>query len=506
MRSAYKKARTPPNEIPLDHRIAASGTFPMEHTNDTTAISGPTTALPISCTPWGAPLRNRAFHVSFGTNAASTPAIKKPPSRSFQSIEKSIAKFCAMATRVAGSRRRAISEPPSTAADPWSWPPVSSTRRRASSTSALGYVSLASTVMIAMSTTPPIHSAAVNCQPISNQRMIPSSMTRFVDEKRNARLGMSAAPFLNSVLLRAALAYEHDELAAPKPVASAICRITSRPSARCIRSLDTSAWTAPESAKPRMRLQPTCHAMPSASMSASPSFATNIRRTAPSWGHVHAWSRRRGRPAEALRRLPSGFDRLRQSVHVLEKHRNLPDLLVFERVHECRHRGETDAVVDLPVRCTFGVVFRAVFRELGRGHVEARGDVRSPTIRCAVAHDAVLLIRFQAGRQVGGSEGQRVPHLAHLTLGERMDRLHRQIRLDRRRSAIGGHRRIAHVHDGEHGPHDDAEQRHDANDGAAQVQHQCPPIDMPAMLPIACAMSGGRIRMKNWYPIGVPAP
>src|SRR5665213_2411525 len=96
MRSAYKKARTPPNEIPLDHRIAASGTFPMEHTNDTTAISGPTTALPISCTPWGAPLRNRAFHVSFGTNAASTPAIKKPPSRSFQSIEKSIAQNFAM--------------------------------------------------------------------------------------------------------------------------------------------------------------------------------------------------------------------------------------------------------------------------------------------------------------------------------------------------------------------------------------------------------------------------
>ncbi len=29
--------------------------------------------------------------------------------------------------------------------------------------------------------------------------MRPSSMTRFVEAKRNARLGMSAAPFLNSV-------------------------------------------------------------------------------------------------------------------------------------------------------------------------------------------------------------------------------------------------------------------------------------------------------------------
>jgi len=83
--------------------------------------------------------------------------------------------------------------------------------------------------MIAIKTRPPIHSAAVNCQPISTHRMTPSSSTRFVEENKNARLGTSAAPFLKSVLLIAAAAYEHDELAAPNPVASAISRIPSRP-------------------------------------------------------------------------------------------------------------------------------------------------------------------------------------------------------------------------------------------------------------------------------------
>src|ERR1035437_2007719 len=56
---------------------------------------------------------------------------------------------------------------------------------------------------------PAIHSAAVNCQPISSQRMMPSSSTRL------------------------------------------------------------------ESAKPRMRLQPTCHAIPTESIRASPIFASS---------------------------------------------------------------------------------------------------------------------------------------------------------------------------------------------------------------------------------------
>ena len=109
--------------------------------------------------------------------------------------------------------------------------------------------------MIAISTRPPIHSAAVNCQPISSHRMMPSSITRFVDENRNARLGTSAAPFLKSVLLIAAAAYEHDELAAPKPVASAISRTPSRPSSALHPFLRHERLHGPDSAKPSTRLQ-----------------------------------------------------------------------------------------------------------------------------------------------------------------------------------------------------------------------------------------------------------
>jgi hypothetical protein len=50
----------------------------------------------------------------------------------------------------------------------------------------------------------PIHSAAVDCQPINNQRMMPSSTTRLVDANRKASDGTRAAPFLNSVRLMAA--------------------------------------------------------------------------------------------------------------------------------------------------------------------------------------------------------------------------------------------------------------------------------------------------------------
>ena len=53
--------------------------------------------------------------------------------------------------------------------------------------------------MIATKTIPPIHSAAVNCQPMSMYRTIPSSSTRLVDENRKAKAGTSAAPFLNRV-------------------------------------------------------------------------------------------------------------------------------------------------------------------------------------------------------------------------------------------------------------------------------------------------------------------
>src|SRR5438128_9594853 len=44
-------------------------------------------ALNGTCTQGLAPVRNSAFHTSAGTKAASAPAIRKPASRSFQSID-----------------------------------------------------------------------------------------------------------------------------------------------------------------------------------------------------------------------------------------------------------------------------------------------------------------------------------------------------------------------------------------------------------------------------------
>ena len=42
IRSAKMNDTTPPKLIPPFHSTAASGTFPMEHTNENTATIGPT--------------------------------------------------------------------------------------------------------------------------------------------------------------------------------------------------------------------------------------------------------------------------------------------------------------------------------------------------------------------------------------------------------------------------------------------------------------------------------
>jgi hypothetical protein len=49
--------------------------------------------------------------------------------------------------------------------------------------------------------------------------------------------------------------------------------------------------------------------------------------------------------------LPLGIDRGRKFVHVPGKHRDLPDLLVFQCGSEARHSGEADSVLHRPERC-----------------------------------------------------------------------------------------------------------------------------------------------------------
>src|SRR5436190_597521 len=130
-------ATTPPKEIPPDHRTAASGTFPIEQTKLSTAITGPAITFSIVRTAAGASVTN-------------SPLKKSLPSRP-----------------------------------------------------------------------PPMNSARVNCQPISTQRTKPSSQTRLVDANWKARAVTAEAPLANSDLAIAIAAYEHDDEAAPRPVARA---------------------------------------------------------------------------------------------------------------------------------------------------------------------------------------------------------------------------------------------------------------------------------------------
>jgi hypothetical protein len=66
----------------------------------------------------------------------------------------------------------------------------------------------------------------------------------------------------------ATAAYEQEEEAAPSPEAMASERGESSGSSRLISPLDTTAWTTPESAKPRMSAQRISQNMANARLSA----------------------------------------------------------------------------------------------------------------------------------------------------------------------------------------------------------------------------------------------
>ena len=102
---------------------------------------------------------------------------------------------------------------------------------------------------------PPTNSASVNCQPISSARITPSSITRFVEAISNAIAAVKSAPLRNSARASATAAYEHDEEAAPRPVATASARGRSSPSSRTTVDLRTTAWTTADSANPRISAQ-----------------------------------------------------------------------------------------------------------------------------------------------------------------------------------------------------------------------------------------------------------
>ena len=88
------KAMTPANEIPPAQSTAASGAFPTEQTNESTATIGPRTTFSSSRRGAGASVMKSALKTFIGSRETK-PAIAKPAKISFQSIPQSLRKLWA---------------------------------------------------------------------------------------------------------------------------------------------------------------------------------------------------------------------------------------------------------------------------------------------------------------------------------------------------------------------------------------------------------------------------
>lgn len=121
---------------------------------------------------------------------------------------------------------------------------------------------------------PPTNSAAVNCQPMSNARITPSSTTRLVEAISNAIAAVKFAPLRNSERARATAAYEQDDEAAPSPAARARVRGRSSPSSRTTVDRRTTACTTADKAKPRISAQVTSQVIDPAMDNAWPIAST----------------------------------------------------------------------------------------------------------------------------------------------------------------------------------------------------------------------------------------
>src|SRR5205085_2100030 len=128
-------------------------------------------------------------------------------------------------------------------------------RARASSTSRRRRKSRKTSASRTIMSGPPTNSPSVNCQPRTSAIRIPSSATRFVEANSKAVEAVKSAPRRKSERASATAAYEHDDDAAPRPVATASERGESSGSRRRIAPFDTTACTTPESANPRISAQ-----------------------------------------------------------------------------------------------------------------------------------------------------------------------------------------------------------------------------------------------------------
>src|SRR6266540_3791770 len=280
IRSAKMNATTPPKLMPPFHSTAASGTLPIEQTNETTATSGPTSG-PQSLASSGWPARKKPCQNPSGTQAASAPATSRPMATSTQTEAQSITKYWLVAVNPSGERSRDQSEPPATAMSMPAWPSMRpatprSAWRRAAVTSRGRSVARNTSASSTIISGPPTNSATVNCQPTSTARMMPSSITRLVEANWKAIAAVKSAPLRKIDLASATAAYEHDDEAAPSPVARHTDRGESSGSSRLISLLETTACTALDRAKPRISAHRISQNIANASPSAWPTGASTV--------------------------------------------------------------------------------------------------------------------------------------------------------------------------------------------------------------------------------------
>ena len=124
---------------------------------------------------------------------------------------------------------------------------------------------------------PPTNSANVNCQPMSKARMMPSSITKLVEAISKAIAAVKLAPLRNSDRASATAAYEHEDDAAPKPVAMAKVFGRSSPSLLTIVLRRTTACTTAESVKPRIKAQRISQVIPALMDRAWPSACRAVK-------------------------------------------------------------------------------------------------------------------------------------------------------------------------------------------------------------------------------------
>ena len=98
--------------------------------------------------------------------------------------------------------------------------------------------------------------------------------------------------------------------------------------------------------------------------------------------------------------LPLRIDCGREFIHLLEEHRDFPDLLVLQRGGKARHRREADSMLHHPERRGLGIIFDSIFGKLRCLDIEALSRVRRLGVRCAMTYRGIFGVQVHAGDQI----------------------------------------------------------------------------------------------------------